>query len=246
MPDDQAVFTPQIVRNRQSLALYAALDAIVPSWPPTTGGGATRATRATARTAGGAVAGARGATGTVETVGRGAQSKRRPSWHGKGGHESGSFRKAQHAMGHLDVTVERIGIGQESDALVDGGKVNGGGLDFEVVLPAGSKLGMSLTHNETHVKHGQIGCKVAKVQDGSAAALTGKIQVHDWILAVNGITVSHDTKDDVIRAVQGVAMSGAPVTLRFRRQEVRGRRREGERERERKRKRENGSISVVL
>ena len=138
-------------------------------------------------------------------------------------------------MGHLDVTVERIGIGQESDALVDGGKVNGGGLDYEVVLPAGSKLGMSLTHNETHVKHGQIGCKVAKVQDGSAAALTGKIQVHDWILAVNGITVSHDTKDDVIRAVQGVAMSGAPVTLRFRRQEVRGRRREGEREREKER-----------
>ena len=40
MPDDQAVFTPQIVRNRQSLALYAALDAIVPSWPPTAGGGA--------------------------------------------------------------------------------------------------------------------------------------------------------------------------------------------------------------
>ena len=34
LPDEQAVFTPQIVRNRQSPRLYAALDVVTPTWPP--------------------------------------------------------------------------------------------------------------------------------------------------------------------------------------------------------------------
>jgi acyl-CoA synthetase (AMP-forming)/AMP-acid ligase II/Leucine-rich repeat (LRR) protein len=34
LPDEQAVFTPQIVKNRQSPRVYAALDAITPPWPP--------------------------------------------------------------------------------------------------------------------------------------------------------------------------------------------------------------------
>eukprot|EP01046_Picozoa_sp_COSAG06_P015786 COSAG06_NODE_1023_length_11042_cov_2.398337_1_plen_2013_part_00 len=33
LPDEQAVFTPQIVRNRQSPRLYAALDVVTPAWP---------------------------------------------------------------------------------------------------------------------------------------------------------------------------------------------------------------------
>jgi ABC-type multidrug transport system ATPase subunit len=57
------------------------------------------------------------------------------------------------------------------------------GDEYEVVLPAGSKLGMGLTHcNEESIHyadHGNIGCKVTTVQEGSAAAETGKIQAHD-------------------------------------------------------------------
>jgi len=34
LPDEQAVFTPQIVKNRQSPNVYAALDCITPKWPP--------------------------------------------------------------------------------------------------------------------------------------------------------------------------------------------------------------------
>ena len=43
LPDEQAIFTPQIVRNRQSPRLYAALDAVTPQLPHTaaaTGGAA--------------------------------------------------------------------------------------------------------------------------------------------------------------------------------------------------------------
>jgi hypothetical protein len=35
LPDEQAIFTSQIVRNRQSPELYKALDAITPPWPGT-------------------------------------------------------------------------------------------------------------------------------------------------------------------------------------------------------------------
>jgi hypothetical protein len=34
LPDEQAVFTPQIVKNRQSPNVYAALDCITPKWSP--------------------------------------------------------------------------------------------------------------------------------------------------------------------------------------------------------------------
>ena len=34
LPDEQAIFTAQIVRNRQSPRIYAALDCITPPWPP--------------------------------------------------------------------------------------------------------------------------------------------------------------------------------------------------------------------
>jgi hypothetical protein len=33
LPDEQAIFTKQLVANRQSRRLYAALDCITPSWP---------------------------------------------------------------------------------------------------------------------------------------------------------------------------------------------------------------------
>ena len=33
LPDDQAIFTRQLVANRQSRRLYAALDCVTPSWP---------------------------------------------------------------------------------------------------------------------------------------------------------------------------------------------------------------------
>ena len=58
-------------------------------------------------------------------------------------------------------------------------------LEFEVVLPPNSKLGMGITHIESdtklHYAHGNIGCKVTTVQKGSAAAKTGKILPHDWV-----------------------------------------------------------------
>ena len=95
------------------------------------------------------------------------------------------------------------------------------GDEYEVVLPAGSKLGMGLTHcNEksSHfTNHGNIGCRVTTVQEGSAAAETGKILPHDWILAVNGTNVSHGDEKGVFEVLKGALVSGEAVTMRFRR-----------------------------
>jgi hypothetical protein len=91
-----------------------------------------------------------------------------------------------------------------------------------VVLPAGVKLGLGLTHNDTHVAHGQIGCKVTTVQDGGMAAETGKIQVHDWIISVNGKDVSKDDKAIVVKVIKAAMASDEPVAMRFRRETVEG------------------------
>ena len=92
---------------------------------------------------------------------------------------------------------------------------------YEVVLPAGSKLGMGLTHcNEksSHfTDHGNIGCRVTTVQEGSAAAETGKILPHDWIVAVNGTNVSHGDEKGVFEVLRAALVSGEAVTMRFRR-----------------------------
>ena len=95
-----------------------------------------------------------------------------------------------------------------------------GGVEFDVdiVLPPGASLGVGLTHNDTHVAHGNIGCKVMSVEDGSAVAATGKIIPHDWIIAVNGTNVSHDDKPVVIKVLQAAMRPGEPLTLRFSRE----------------------------
>ena len=95
-----------------------------------------------------------------------------------------------------------------------------GGVEFDVdiVLPPGASLGVGLTHNDTHVAHGNIGCKVMSVEDGSAVAATGKIIPHDWIIAVNGTNVSHDDKPVVIKVLQAAMRPGEPFTLRFSRE----------------------------
>ena len=122
-----------------------------------------------------------------------------------------------------------MGEGKEGKEGKDGqeGQEDGGGsslesLEFEVVLPAGDKLGLGLTHNDTHVAHGQIGCKVTTVQDGGMAAETGKIQVHDWIITVNGKDVSKDDKAMVVKVIKAAMASGEPVVMRFRRETVEG------------------------
>ena len=104
--------------------------------------------------------------------------------------------------------------GKEGEA----GGAGSANLEFEVALPAGSKLGIGFTHNDTHATHGKIGCKVTTVQAESAAAKSGKILPHDWLLAVNGTDVSHDNKQGVIRVIKVAMASGEPVTMRFRRE----------------------------
>ena len=86
--------------------------------------------------------------------------------------------------------------------------------EFNVVLPAGSKMGMGLTHND------QLGCEVASVQEGGAAAKTGKIRPHDWIVAVNGRNVSRNTNKDAISTIQAALRTGKAVTMRFRRNDM--------------------------
>ena len=89
----------------------------------------------------------------------------------------------------------------------------GRGLDveFEVVLPAGSsKLGLgfrSTSHKTT----------VTRVQAGSAAAATGKILPHDWVVGVNGTDVRHDSKKSVIKVLRAAMALGEPVGIRFKR-----------------------------
>jgi hypothetical protein len=104
--------------------------------------------------------------------------------------------------------------GKEGEA----GGAGSANLEFEVALPAGSKLGIGFTHNDTHATHGKIGCKVTTVQAESAAAKSGKILPHDWLLAVNGTDVSHDNKQGVIRVIKVAMALGEPVTMRFRRE----------------------------
>jgi hypothetical protein len=106
------------------------------------------------------------------------------------------------------------------------------GLDFEIVLPAGRKLGMTLTHNTTHAVRGKIGCKVTHVGEGGAAVeAAGQICKNttcsgepsiipsDWIIGVNGTDVSDDPKDDVVAVIKAAMATGESVTMRFRRSE---------------------------
>jgi hypothetical protein len=106
------------------------------------------------------------------------------------------------------------------------------GLDFEIVLPAGRKLGMTLTHNTTHAVRGKIGCKVTHVDEGGAAVeAAGQICKNttclgvpsiipsDWIIGVNGTDVSDDPKDDVVAVIKAAMATGESVTMRFRRSE---------------------------
>ena len=112
-------------------------------------------------------------------------------------------------------------------------------LDFEIVLPAGRKLGMTLTHNTTHAVRGKIGCKVTHVDEGGAAVEAAgqickkcletkcdktcpgvpSIIPHDWVIGVNGTDVSDDPKDDVVAVIKAAMATGEPVTMRFRRSE---------------------------
>ena len=112
-------------------------------------------------------------------------------------------------------------------------------LDFEIVLPAGRKLGMTMTHNTTHAVRGKIGCKVTHVDEGGAAVEAAgqickkcletkcdttcpgvpSIIPHDWVIGVNSIDVSDDPRDDVIAVIKAAMATGEPVTMRFRRSE---------------------------
>ena len=98
--------------------------------------------------------------------------------------------------------------------------------EFNVVLPAGSKMGMGLTHND------QLGCEVASVQEGGAAAKTGMIRPHDWIVAVNGRNVSRNTNKDAISTIQAALRTGKAVTMRFRRNDMAGNQLDDEEEQE--------------
>ena len=126
--------------------------------------------------------------------------------------------------------------GAEGTKGVDGAEeVDGAaelGLDFEIVLPAGRKLGMTLSHNTTHAVRGKIGCKVTHVDEGGAAVeAAGQICKNttcsgvpsiipsDWIIGVNGTDVSDDPKDDVDAVIKAAMATGESVTMRFRRSE---------------------------
>ena len=132
----------------------------------------------------------------------------------------------------LEQSIKRISGGQDRNAqdvaaeeVVDNarqrghlGATGGGEFDVDVVLLPGASLGVGLTHNDTHVAHGEIGCKVMSVEDGSAVAATGKIIPHDWIIAVNGTNVSHDDKPVVIKVLQAAMRTGEPIKLRLSRE----------------------------
>ena len=99
------------------------------------------------------------------------------------------------------------------------------GLEFDVVIlkreiKSKGGLGVGFVHNDDGYGDDKIGCKVKTVKAGGAAAATGKIISHDWLLAVNGKDVRTDDKAHVITALKA-AMNEAnkPVTLRFRRSE---------------------------
>ena len=134
----------------------------------------------------------------------------------KGGVES----KVEGNVGGGD-GVAAVAAGGEKEQKEQKEQKEAAGEEFEVVIPAGSKLGMGLTHcNEksSHFANGNIGCKVTTVQEGSAAAETGKIQAHDWLLAVNGTNVSHGDQKGVIEVIKVALASGEAVTMRFRRE----------------------------
>ena len=92
------------------------------------------------------------------------------------------------------------------------------GLEFNVVLPTRGKLGMGVTHRDTHATHGKLGCKVTRCVDGGNAATSGKILANDWIIAVNGTNVRHGDLKGVLKMLKGAMASGDTVTVRFRRE----------------------------
>ena len=136
--------------------------------------------------------------------------------------EMTSLRGAQRrGMSRQDEAAEAIlflqGLRREEDQKRNEQEAKS--LEFSVVLPTGKNIGIGLTHNDTHVAHGRIGCKVTRCVEGGHAAISGKIIQHDWIIAVNGKNVSHDNKKSVIKALKAAFSEGSFVTLRFSREE---------------------------